>query len=180
VTTMDGQKHEVGKWDLVIAHPPCTYLSNCCTRGFSLRCTPAEKVVKRWEDRAKAAIFFMQCALAHARCKAIENPVGFMNSAYRKSDQNINPWEFAESVNDTENYVTKRTSLWLFNLPKLVTNSLPRPVLPKRLTIHGTYKSICWEEIQTGDRAKARSKTFPGIAAAMAKQWGDYLMEVCE
>ena len=59
IVTMDGQKHDVGKWDLLIAHPPCTYLSNVATRHFSLRCTPAEKVVARWEERARAAIFFM-------------------------------------------------------------------------------------------------------------------------
>lgn len=57
-TTADTHTHTLdGKWDLIIAHPPCTYLSNVCTRGFSLKATPAEKVVKRWEDRALAAVF---------------------------------------------------------------------------------------------------------------------------
>ena len=58
VTTMDGQTHDVSKWDLLIAHPPCTYLSNVATRSFSLRATPAEKVVARWGERTKAAVFF--------------------------------------------------------------------------------------------------------------------------
>lgn len=66
IVTMDGQKHDVGKWDLLIAHPPCTYLSNVATRHFSLRCTPAEKVVARWEERARAAIFFMMFLTANA------------------------------------------------------------------------------------------------------------------
>ena len=57
VTTMDGVTHDVGKWDLLIAHPPCTYLSNVATRSFSLRCTPAEKVVYRWAERGKSAVF---------------------------------------------------------------------------------------------------------------------------
>ena len=60
VVTMDGVAHEVGKWDLLIAHPPCTYLSNAATHSFSLRVTPAEKVVARWAERVKAAIFFRQ------------------------------------------------------------------------------------------------------------------------
>lgn len=55
IVTMDGAVRDIGRWDMLIAHPPCTYLSNVCTRSFSLRCTPAEKVVKRWEDRACAA-----------------------------------------------------------------------------------------------------------------------------
>ena len=123
ITTMDGQTHDVGKWDLLIAHPPCTYLSNVATRSFSLRCTPAEKVVKRWENRAKAAIFFMHFILVDIPHIAVENPVGFMNTGYRKPDQIIHPYMFADSVNDTENYVTKATCLWLKGLPKLKTNS---------------------------------------------------------
>lgn len=80
LTTMDGQTHSC-KWDMLIAHPPCTYLSNVATRSFSLRCTPAEKVVARWEQRAKSAVFFMHFALADIPRIAVENPVGFMNVA---------------------------------------------------------------------------------------------------
>ena len=127
ITTMDGKQHEIDKWDLLIAHPPCTYLSNAATRAFSLRATPAEKVVDRWKERANAAVFFMRFALAPIRYKCIENPVGFMNTAYGQATQIIDPWMFAESVEDKENYVTKRTCLWLTNLPMLKTNSLPRP-----------------------------------------------------
>ena len=61
--------HIDGEWDLLIAHPPCTYLTNCATRAFSLRMTPPEKVVKRWENRCEAAILFMQFALA--KCKRL-------------------------------------------------------------------------------------------------------------
>lgn len=57
VVTMDGKTHDIGKWDLLIAHPPCTYLSNVATRSFSLRCTVPEKVVARWVERAKGAVF---------------------------------------------------------------------------------------------------------------------------
>ena len=79
---------------------------------------------------------------------------------------------FAKSTDDTENYVTKRTCLWLKGLQPLKTNDLPRPALPKRVTKQGKLKSICWEETITTDRAINRSKTFPGIAQAMAEQWG--------
>ena len=127
--TADGDWHAIpGKWDLIIAHPPCTYLSNVATRQFSLKCCTPEKVIWRWQERAKAAVFFMQFALADCNYIAVENPVGFMNSAYRKADQIIHPYFFAENVEDTENYHEKRTCLWLKGLPKLTQNSdLPKP-----------------------------------------------------
>ena len=168
---MDGSTHDIGQWDMLIVHPPCTYLSNCCTRGFSLRVTDAEKVVDRWQNRAYAAVFFMYFALANVQKVCVENPVGFMNSAYRKPDQIIDPYMFADSVDDVENYVTKRTCLWLRGLPKLKTNDLPKP---NNHELFGTYsngKARCWEDTFSRN-AKVRSKTFPGIARAMAEQWG--------
>jgi hypothetical protein len=118
--TADGQRHRIdGKWDLLIAHPPCTYLSNVATRQYSLKCCTAEKVIARWEERARAAVFFMQFALADCDRIAVENPVGFMNSSYRKPDQIIHPYFFAESECDAENYHKKRTCLWLKGLPQL-------------------------------------------------------------
>jgi hypothetical protein len=96
VVTMDGRVHNVGKWDMLIAHPPCTYLSNVATRFFSLKCTEPEKVVERWRERAYGAVFFMHFALAHIDKICIENPVGFMSGAYRKADQIIDPYMFAE------------------------------------------------------------------------------------
>lgn len=173
ITTMDGVAHDVGKWDLLIAHPPCTYLSNVATRSFSLRCTPAEQVVDRWLERAKAAVFFMRFVLADIPRIAVENPVGFMNTAYRKPDQIVQPYMFAESVEDTENYTMKGTCLWLKGLPKLNGNNLPKPNLAKMYGIYPSGKTGCWEDSISGkDRARLRSKTFPGIAKAMAEQWG--------
>lgn len=157
---------------MLIAHPPCTYLSNVCTRGFSLRCTSAEKVVDRWKNRAYAAVFFMYFALAHVDKICVENPVGFMNTAYRKADQIVDPYMFAENVNDTENYVTKRTCFWLKGLPKLVGTGLPKPNNAELFGRLSNGKANDWTGSRTGDRAKARSKTFPGIAKAMAEQWG--------
>lgn len=173
--TCDGVEHKItGKWDMIIAHPPCTYLSNAATRAFSLRATPADKVVDRWDKRAKAAVFFMHFVLADCDRIAIENPVGYMSTAYRKPDQVINPYQFATSVNDTENYVTKRTCLWLRGLPKLTTNDLPKPTMDKYYsTYSGGYKSKDWCTYNiTKDKARQRSKTFKGIAKAMAEQWG--------
>ena len=75
ITSADGKTHDVGRWDLLIAHPPCTYLSNVATRSFSLRCTPPEKVVSRWEERARGAVFFMQFLLANAERIAISGRI---------------------------------------------------------------------------------------------------------
>lgn len=170
ITTMDGVYHVVGKWDMLIAHPPCTHLSNVCTRSFSLRCTPPEKVCKKWENRAKATIFFMQFALADIPKICVENPVGFMNKNFRKPDQIISPYMFAENIDDSENYVTKTTCLWLKGLPNLHTNSLPKPDLAQIFGRYSSGKAKKWEDIVHG--SKKRSKTFPGIAKAMAEQWG--------
>ena len=174
--TMDGQEHKVQKWDLLIAHPPCTYLSNAGTSSFSLRCTSPEKVVARCIDRAKSAIFFMRFLCANANRIAIENPVGFMNTAFRKPDQIIHPYMFANSTEDKENYVTKATCLWLVNLPILKCNNLPKPDNGKLFGYRPSGKAYTW--VDKGSRSsKIRSKTFPGIAKAMAAQWGPLLEE---
>lgn len=179
--TMDGVKHRVnGKWDLLIAHPPCTYLSNVATRHYSLKCNTPEKVVCRWQERAKASVLFMRMMLSNADKICVENPVGFMNTAYRKPDQVIHPYYFATSEKDNDNYHEKRTCLWLKNLtPLKKTIELPPP--PPMYVLQGEKgkgKKIGWCEGMRNikgrqiERAKARSKTFPGIAQAMAEQWG--------
>ena len=155
----------------MIANPPCTFLSNVATRSFSLRVTPADKVVNRWEERAKAAVFFMRFALADCQRIAVENPVGFMNTAFRKPDQVIHPYMFADSVNDNEQYVTKATCLWLKGLPLLQANGLPKPDNASIFGVLPSGKSRVWEGTFTRS-SKTRSKTFRGISAAMADQWG--------
>lgn len=170
--TQNGDVCSVDKWDLMIAHPPCTYLSNVATRAYSLRVTPAEKVVQRWDERAKAAIFFMQLRLAPIERIAVENPVGYMNSAYEKAAQIIDPYMFTDSM-ESDEYVTKRTCLWLKNLPRLErTNDFERPDNRKVFGTYSNGKAKTWEETRVGNRAKVRSKTFEGIAKAMAEQWG--------
>ena len=124
--TQDGAKHRIeGKWDMIIAHPPCTYLTNVATRHHSLSCTPLNKINERTEKRIEAMKFFMTVINADCDKIAVENPVGVMNTCYRKPDQTIHPYMFAESENDKENYVTKATCLWLKGLEPLKRNVLP-------------------------------------------------------
>lgn len=159
-----------GGWDLMIAHPPCTYLTNSGNRWYSLRCVTPEQAVERWDKRAQAAVFFMQLMLAPVSRIAIENPIGYMSRAYRPADQIISPWQFVTDEDDPE-YVTKKTGLWLKGLPPLVkTGNLPDPT--GRLGQSKTKgKNRTWTEY-VAHSAKERSKTFYCIAAAMAEQWG--------
>lgn len=108
-------------WDMIIAFPPCTYLTNAGTRHFSLKCNSPAKVAERIRKREKAADFFL--AFINANCPkiAVENPVGYMNTFYRKPDQVIHPYYFGDAAK-------KRTCLWLKGLPLLSpTNMLPEP-----------------------------------------------------
>ena len=142
-TTQDGHTHtQIGCWDMIIAHPPCTYLTNTANRMYSLKATPAAKVVWRWEQRALAAVFFMRFALADCEKIVVENPVGFMTKAYRKPDQYIEPYQFCDSK-ESDEYVTKRTGLWLKGLPLLKsTNDFERPKQEKYYSKYAKgYKS---------------------------------------
>jgi hypothetical protein len=179
--TLDGVKHVNDyKWDMIIAHPPCTYLTTCGNRAYSLKFNSPEKVAARIAEREKAFDFFMMFVDADCEKIAIENPQGYVNTHYRKPDQTIHPYYFADSKDDKENYHQKKTCLWLKGLPTLKhTNMLPKP--EPMYVCEGEKckgKKIGWCEgmrnIKGGqkERAKARSKTFPGIAKAMAEQWG--------
>lgn len=142
-------------WDIIIAFPPCTYLTFAGNRHLN---QPG-----RLDKRLAAAEFFMKFVNAPCEHIAIENPVGYMNSCYRKPDQIIHPYMFGDPF-------MKRTCLWLKNLPLLEpTYYLPKPE-PKYIQSDG--KKRYWVETVSGsDRQKIRSKTFPGIAAAMAYQF---------
>ena len=178
-TTCDGCEHEIsGKWDLILAFPPCTYLTSAGTRHYSLRCNPPEKVEARIKERESAVQFFMSFTNADCQRIAIENPVGYMNTHWRKPDQIIHPYYFGDNFK-------KRTCLWLKGLPKLEpTDMLPEPepmYICQGKKCNG--KKIGWCEGMRGikggqkERAKARSKTFPGIAKAMAEQFSEYILE---
>ncbi len=176
--TMDWTLHDIPKWDLIIAHPPCTYLSSVTTRHLSLRMNTAEKVVDRMWKVAEAAVFFMRIAGANCEKIAIENPMGYMSRLYRKPDQTIHPYYFAKDEKDIINYQKKRTCLWLKGLRPLERTSYLEEPKPYGYTKSG--KPINFEEAHgripglnlDGNSAKLRSKTFPGIAEAMAEQWG--------
>ena len=171
VTTMDGRVHDVGKWDLLIAHPPCTYLTVTGNRWFNVE-KYGNKAVQRMKDREKAITFFMQFVNADCDCIAVENPVGIMSRQYRKPDQIIQPYQFGE-------HARKGTCLWLKGIPKLKSTKIVNmgTILPggystgaaANWAVDEKGKALRWSDPRT---AKARSKTFPGIANAMADQWG--------
>ena len=170
--TMDGKEHCVDRWDLIIAHPPCTYLTVTGNRWFD-EGKYGEKARKRKHDREEAAEFFMRFANADCERIAIENPIGVMSSLYRKPNQIIHPYYFADREDD-ENCERKATCLWLKGLPELryEVKYQPRVIEYK----NGAGTDSPWHmntmSLPPAERAKARSKTFPGIARAMAEQWG--------
>ena len=154
------------KWDIIIAFPPCTYLTVTGNRWFNID-RYGEKAIQRHKDRKAAIDFFM--AFANADCEkiAIENPVGIMSSEWRKPDQIINPWQFGDAFE-------KKTCIWLKGLPKLIPTNIvqipPRKKFDSGKTMPSWYAEL-WN-LPKEERAKLRSKTFPGIARAMAEQWG--------
>ncbi len=174
--TCDGTIHRIpGKWDTIIAHPPCTYLSNVATRHHSMKNNSVECINERTFKRIEAMQFFMNIANADCDRIAIENPVGVMNTAYRKPEQIIQPYYFADGKNDKENYVTKKTCLWLKGLCPLKHKKIQKP---DNAVLYGKYsngKNRTWEDTYSRD-PKVRSKTFPGIAKAMAEQWGNVII----
>ena len=133
-------------WDLMIAHPPCTHLAVSGARHFARK--------RESGEQQEAIDFFMRLANAPIKKIAIENPVCIMSSIWRKPDQIIQPWQFGHGE-------TKATCLWLKELPR------PQPtniVEGRDNRIHRMPPSV--------DRWKLRSKTYQGIADAMAEQWG--------
>ena len=164
-TTMDGTKHRIdGTWDLLIAHPPCTYLTVSGNAWFDIE-KYGDKAKQRYKGRYKAIVFFMQMVTANARMVAVENPIGIMSTAYKKPTQIIQPFQFGHPY-------TKQTCLWLKGLKPLVpTNILEKPEsgwVNQSFTPDGRYGGF-----KAFNGSEQRSKTFPGIAQAMADQWGD-------
>lgn len=167
--TEDGSYHCIyGHWDLIIAFPPCTYLTKAGNRHFSPKHYDLAEIEARKRKRDLAARFFMEFINAPCERIVVENPVGYMNTFYRRPDQIIQPYWFGD---DAE----KATCLWLKGVPKLLpTDILPRPK-PHHYRADG--KAVRFVESVPGtggqkNRARVRSQTFQGIAAAMAVQWG--------
>lgn len=142
-------------WDLIIAFPPCTHLANSGARWFEQ---------KRQDGRQQEGIDFFMLFANHPCPKvAIENPMGVMSTYYRKPDQVIQPYQFGDPF-------TKTTCLWLKGLPALTPTN---QVNPGKIVVHGGKRFPEWySNAPKKERSKARSKTFPGIAQAMATQWG--------
>jgi hypothetical protein len=160
-------KHLDNGWDLMIAHPPCTYLSNAGIRWFNEE-KYGDKARLRKQLRLESLEFVKKLYYCNIPKICIENPVGYLNLNFRKPDQIVQPYFFGDEE-------SKRTCFWFKNLSPLKHTKLVKP------KIYGYYKTgnkigkpIYFHEYNSGkDRAKVRSKFWKGIANAMANQWGD-------
>lgn len=160
-----------GGWDCAIMHPPCTYLSSSGLH-WNKR-VPGRAVKTEW-----ALDFVRQCIAKAPAYWAIENPVGAIGTRIRKADQYVQPYEYGDDA-------SKRTGLWLQGLPKLRADPAIR--IPGRIVTRPDGRKVERWSNQTDsgqnrlgpsdDRAMNRSKTYPGIANAMALQWGDFLVK---
>lgn len=174
----DVLEHLHDGWDLMIAHPPCTYLTVTGNRWFLPKYK--DRFPDRQQKREEAMRFFMALINAPIPRIAIENPVGFVSRFFRPPDQVIQPFWFGDSAR-------KQTCLWLKRLPRLSHNSPlfvdPKIVSDGGFVLHksGNRTSNWYASTSRGvspkERAKIRSKTFPGIAEAMASQWGSWELE---
>jgi len=137
-------------WDMMIAHPPCTHLSVSGARWFHLK----------KKEQADALDFVSRLLAAPINCIALENPVSVISSKIRKPTQIIHPWQFGHGEQ-------KATCLWLKGLPKLLPTNI----------VEGREQRV-WKMPPGPNRWKERSRTFQGIADAMALQWSQYVDSV--
>ena len=178
------EAHITGDWDLMVAHPLCTYLAVSGAQWYYHpedkhlpveKRRPHPKFPNRAQDREEGAAFFMALANAPIEHIAIENPVGIMSSRWRKADQAVQPWMFGDEA-------SKNTCLWLKNLPLLQ----PTKIVGKgeRVVMKSSGKSLPkWysdalvKAKSPEERRTLRSKTFPGFAKAIAEQWSIAIIE---
>jgi hypothetical protein len=163
-------------WDLLVAHPPCTYLTLAGNRWFKPEY--ADRFPTRIQDRQDGVDFFMQLMNANIPHICVENPIGVMSSIFRKPDQIIQPWQFGDPFQ-------KSTCLWLQNLPTLT----PTNVVDKGEFFEWTDKKTGKVKRQAQwymdalngksayERQKIRNKTFQGIADAIAEQFSAYVLD---
>lgn len=168
--TCDGKYHTLpNKWDLIIAHPPCTYLT--CTGNKWFKPEFRTRFPERLTQREEAVSFFMKFWYADCERIAIENPVGIMSSRFRKPDQYIEPYMFGDAEK-------KKTGLWLKGIPNLIPTNIVKPCI---IQCASGAKEPRWHmetmKLPPKERARQRSKTFPGIAKAMAEQWSKFILE---
>lgn len=168
--TMDGQEHHIdGKWDLIIAHPPCTYLSNAGARWLW---TGQKLNEERYAKGLDAKEFFMKFWNADCPRICIENPVPSSVYNLPECTQFVQPYEYGHPY-------SKKTYLWLKGLPPLKPTEIIADHKP--FVSSGSYSKTHDPKYKGASRrggsAKSRSKTFPGIAKAMAEQWNKYIEE---
>lgn len=163
--TGDVRNYLYAGWDLLIAHPPCTFLANVQAIHYNAIKWP-EKTRLREANREQAIKFFMMLKNAPIQMKALENPLPqrYVTDRVGMYDQIVHPYFFGDPF-------SKKTCLWLTNLPKLE----PTQIVDKGEFNIGKDKRTnakWYHNLSPKDRARIRSKTFPGIARAMAEQWG--------
>jgi hypothetical protein len=163
--TMDNELHYfAGGWDMIIAHPPCTYLTNAGARWLW---TGGKLNEERYEKGMEAKEFFMHFLNADCQRIAVENPIPSAVYELPAYTQIIQPYEYGHPH-------TKKTCLWLKGLPPLQPTEIVQHERGRRFQQkNGNWRYSCWEMDQRGgkERARERSKTFHGIARAMAEQW---------
>jgi len=173
----NGDSAKVQKWDMMIAHPPCTYLAVSGAQWYYdpkdkdkpiEERRPHPKYPNRAEDREEALAFFIKLANAPIEKIAIENPIGIISSRWRKPDQVVQPFMFGDEARKT-------TCLWLKNLPQLKPTKMVgegERIYFKSGKSQPKWYSDAFVKAKTHEeRRTMRSKTFPGMAKAMAKQW---------
>jgi hypothetical protein len=147
------------KWHCVIAHPPCTFIANSGVRWLFAK--DGSKMEARWKNLSEGTEFFKTFLDFPCDLKATENPIPHKHAGLPKYSQTIQPWEFGHTT-------SKRTCLWLTGLPPLK----PTKIIPKE-----ERTQEIWLCPPGPERQAIRSKTFPGIAQAMAEQWGDFMIQ---
>ena len=157
------------RWDLIIAHPPCTYITNAGAVRMRVK---GEIQQERFEKAMEAKAFFLRFLNADCEHIAIENPVPMKLIGLPPYTQIIQPWQFGHAY-------TKKTCLWLKNLPSLVPTNIIREGVQPYVNggckdAHGNYRRFQGRKERD---PKTRAKTFPGIAEAMAEQWGNFILK---
>ena len=164
-------------WELMIAHPPCTFLAVSGARWYyhpddshlpTIERRPHPRFPNRANDREDAVDFFIRLCEAPIEKIAVENPVGIISTRYRKPNQTVHPWMFGDEA-------AKATCLWLKNLPLLEPTNIvgkgERVVLSSGKSLPKWYSDALTKAKSSAERRTLRSKTFEGMAKAMAKQW---------
>ena len=162
-TTINDELHVIEEWNLIIAHPPCTYM--CKASAKHMYPQPGIIDQLRYREAVKARKLFMMFYNLENVKVCIENPTPLKCVMLPKETQAIQPYQFGDPY-------TKRTCLWLKNLQPLVPTNIVEPLAPYVPSFTSRKLHEKYGAAKRGDDSKNRSKTFPGIAQAMADQWG--------